>query len=125
MILRKSKKRDSILELVKSVTSHPTAEWIYLTLKPKMPELSLATVYRNLDQLVSQGLLRKIEGDDGLTHFDGNTLPHYHLTCNCCNRICDIKIDYVENLAKEMAKETRFQITGYNMNFYGVCPECQ
>ena len=51
---RNSKKRDAILEKLKSTTSHPTAEWIYLELKKDYPKLSLATVYRNLKSFCSE-----------------------------------------------------------------------
>ena len=59
MISRKSHKRDSILSLLQSVKCHPTAEWIYMELKEEIPELSLATVYRNLEQLAEMGIIQK------------------------------------------------------------------
>ena len=47
-VRKHSRKRDAILECLRCTTSHPTAEWIYTQLKPTIPDLSLATVYRNL-----------------------------------------------------------------------------
>ena len=46
-----SKQRDALLTLLKSVTCHPSAEWLYNELKHDFPKLSLATVYRNLSVL--------------------------------------------------------------------------
>lgn len=79
MKLKKSPKRDRILEVIRGTKSHPTAEWVYLKLKDEMPELSLATVYRNLEQLTAAGELLKLSGDT--SRFDGNTEGHYHITC--------------------------------------------
>ena len=46
--VRYSKKREAILQAIKNTDCHPTAEWVYQTLKPEHPDLSLGTVYRNL-----------------------------------------------------------------------------
>ena len=52
-----SKKRDAIYECVRSTKTHPSAEWVYSRLKPEIPDLSLGTVYRNLNLFQQEGRL--------------------------------------------------------------------
>lgn len=125
MKLKKSKKRDRIYDLVCSVRSHPTAEWVYFNIKNEIPEISLATVYRNLEQLCYQGKIMKIEGDDGVLRFDGFTENHYHVNCSVCNMVFDLDIEYNDKLIKEMCVDEKFDITSYNLSFSGICPGCK
>lgn len=125
MISRKSHKRDSILTLLQSVKSHPTAEWIYLELKEEIPELSLATVYRNLEQLADMGIIQKIEGEDKTTHFDGNADPHFHLSCTGCKRIFDIPHEFIAIPVDGIINEAPFEVTDYIVHFRGICPDCK
>lgn len=61
MIVRKhSKKRDAILECVRSTKEHPTADWVYSQLKPSIPDLSLGTVYRNLASFKREGVISSV-----------------------------------------------------------------
>lgn len=125
MITRNSLKRNRILELLKSVTCHPTAEWIYMTLKDEIPELSLATVYRNLEQLAGQGVIKKIEGQEKTTHYDGNSAPHFHLSCTECNRIFDIPADFIKLPVENIVASAPFKVTDYIISFRGICPDCK
>ena len=72
-LLKHSKHRDAILMLLKSVKSHPTAEWVYTELKKDNQNISVATVYRNLNQLYSVGEVIKIDVGDGVEHYDATT----------------------------------------------------
>ena len=125
MAERKSYKRDMILALLKSVACHPTAEWIYLELKPEIPELSLATVYRNLEQLADKNIIKKIEGENKTTHYDGNPLPHYHLSCTSCSRIYDFPAEFVSLPLSELSESSHFDVTDYDVHFRGICPGCK
>ena len=76
-IVRKhSRKRDAILECLRCTTSHPTAEWVYNQLKPTIPDLSLATVYRNLAMFKAEGTIDSVGVYNGLERFDFRTDPH-------------------------------------------------
>ena len=125
MISRKSQKRDRILTLLQSVTCHPTAEWIYMMLKDEIPELSLATVYRNLEQLTEMGIIQKIEGDDKTSHFDGNAAKHFHLGCTSCKKIFDIPHEFIAIPVEGIIKEAPFEVTDYTVSFRGICPDCK
>lgn len=122
-MLKKSAKRERILQVIRGTKTHPTAEWVYLKLKEEMPELSLGTVYRNLEQLTESGELLKLPGDTA--RYDGNTKAHHHVICDTCKRVFDLPISFDENLASSLAKGTDFVIKSYTIDFHGICPECQ
>ena len=77
-----SRQREAVYEAVCSVRSHPTADEVYDSVKKKLPNVSLATVYRNLSLLCSEGKLIMINTGDGASHYDGFTEKHHHLVCS-------------------------------------------
>ena len=78
---RYSPKREAILKCLRSTTCHPSAEWVYTQLKPQIPDLSLATVYRNLARFRSESTVQVIGCVDGEDRYDGNVAPHGHFIC--------------------------------------------
>jgi len=120
----RSRQRDMILAAVRENKVHPTADEIYTVLKPKNPSLSLATVYRNLNQLSQNGFLRKISVPGGPDHFDDTLSEHYHLICEQCGRMSDIPKAYVPDFNKDVAQETGCEIKRSSIVFYGVCRQC-
>jgi Fur family ferric uptake transcriptional regulator len=119
-----------ILEEVKKVHTHPTADEIYEMVRERIPRISMGTVYRNLDVLAKSGLLQKIDPGQGhpQMRFDANTSEHYHITCMGCGRIEDVPMDSPDNaiddLTKALLKVTEYRIAGHNLDFYGLCPSC-
>ncbi|MCQ2400287.1 MAG: transcriptional repressor, partial [Clostridia bacterium] len=87
---RFSKKRQSIIDLIKRTDVHPSAEWIYNELKPVYPDLSLATVYRNLKELEESGEIVVVDTVKNKERFDGKTFPHTHAVCSKCGKIIDV-----------------------------------
>jgi Fur family ferric uptake transcriptional regulator len=87
-----TQQRKIILEEIRKLRTHPTAEDIYKTVKPRLPKISLATVYRNLDFLEKnkQIIRLRFKGKDQKTRYDGYPEPHYHLICKKCGIIKDI-----------------------------------
>ncbi len=86
---RFSPKRQAILDCLRATDRHPTAEWVFAQVKPHCPAISLATVYRNLSELVAEGVIRSVGVYQGREHFDGCATPHVHLICDRCGRIAD------------------------------------
>ena len=86
-----SKKREMILLALRQTDSHPTVEAVYSVLKPDYPKLSLATVYRNLNQLCEAGLVKRLVFPNSPDRFDGSMSPHYHFYCNECGGVHDIE----------------------------------
>lgn len=125
MIQRRfSKQRQIIYDMIKSNPVHPTADYIYNSLKKEYPDLSLGTVYRNLNVLAESGLIIKITSESDSEHYDGNTENHYHLMCEKCNHIFDINIPYLNNIVEEAQKECAHLVKHHSLVFTGICEEC-
>lgn len=121
--LRSSKQRDAVLKDLQFRYDHPTAEEIYLSVKKEIPSISLATVYRNLKLLESEGLILKIPTGDS-DRFDGHTHSHYHFTCNGCHRVLDLDVDKSVKI-EALPGDFDGTITAHSLMFYGLCKECK
>jgi len=122
--VRMTCQRCAILDAVRSVKSHPTADEVYEMVRQKLPSVSLGTVYRNLDILSACGAIRRLGPDDGKMHFDGNTSRHYHVRCTACGRVDDVEVlSFVPPKARVEGK-SEYRITGYDIEFTGTCPSC-
>ena len=120
-----SRQREIILETLKSNVVHPTAEYIYSILQKENPKISLATLYRNLNQLAEHGIIKKIDGLEQSSHYDHNTHAHYHFICDNCKKVYDISSAIAPELVKRAEAETDFQILGHDIVFHGICKECK
>ena len=89
-VRKRSRKREAILECIRSTDIHPSAEWIYEQLRPRIPDLSLGTVYRNLRLFLAEGEIMSVGVVDGLERYDGNTSPHVHFICERCGAVIDV-----------------------------------
>ena len=123
---RYSYKREAILECVRAAKTHPSAEWVYTQLKSRIPDLSLGTVYRNLNLFKRQGQIVSVGVVDGLERFDGDLTPHPHFICQVCGAVSDLKtVTLPETLLPAAARETGARITGCTCNLRGICKTCQ
>lgn len=120
--LRNSKQRDAVLQNLSERYDHPTAEEVYISVKKVIPSVSLATVYRNLKLLESEGLIIKITTPDS-DRFDGHTHEHYHFTCNECKQVLDIELSGGFNV-NALPKSFGGKITNHELMFYGLCENC-
>ena len=122
---RFSKNRQAILDCLCSTKTHPTAEWIYTQLKPSLPSLSLATVYRNLTQLRDAGLICSVNTVNGQERFDANVMPHTHAVCGRCGCVIDVPEIQVPTSVIGTAQEaTGYRIRSADLRFTGLCAEC-
>ncbi len=119
----KSKYRKAILEILRSTTSHPTAEWIYEQIKKEKPKISIATVYRNLKSLKEAGEIILISSSDGTIHFDGNVVTHYHFYCDGCGKVFDIPVDLT--IISKLVAKSGIKVKHYNLEMAGLCSDCQ
>lgn len=122
-MVRHSKQRDAIFDNLCSRYDHPTAEDIYFSLKPTMPALSLATVYRNLSQLEGDGKIIRIESA-GTARYDGNINLHYHLSCISCGGVFDVFMESDCGLCKKASELFDGKIIGHSVLFTGYCSAC-
>lgn len=120
-----SKYKEVIIRVLRNTKSHPTAEWIYRRVKREIPEVGIATIYRNLKSLSSDGRISTIPSIDGINHFDGNVDPHYHIRCVGCGRIADIHESVDREIEARAAEKTGFQIYGHSLEMVGLCSSCR
>lgn len=123
--MRHSKQRETILNYLKSVYTHPTASSIYKEVRKEIPNISLGTVYRNLNQLYEAGLIKKIEMQSGDDRFDGTMEDHAHFHCVKCSKVFDIGKDVVLNINKTIEKNTEHKILNNELVFIGICKNCK
>ena len=117
-----SKQRDALIEILQSTTEHPTAEWVYERMREQFPNVSLATVYRNLKHMIEIGIARELYTDNS-SRFDANMTEHYHFACRKCNKLIDIFPDNESGEIKKI-KDKGFKIDRYDLSIYGVCSDC-
>lgn len=120
---RMTKQRKAIYQNLASRHDHPTAQQLHQDLLKTYPNISLATVYRNLHLLAEIGVIRVIHGET-IDHFDADMHPHYHIMCQCCGDISDFFIPPIKEIEKVASDYATAQISGYTLVFYGICPKC-
>ncbi len=119
---RYSKQREIIWENLTARRDHPSAEMIYQSLKPQHPALSLGTVYRNLNLLVSEG--RALRIPFATDRFDGSVHQHPHFLCTCCGNLTDLDLPTDEALNRAV-EALGHQVTRHDLIFKGSCPHCK
>lgn len=122
---RMTKQKKIILDVLRSTRSHPTADWIYAEARKQIPNLSLGTVYRNLNQLAEMGEIMELNYGSSFSRFDGNPRPHYHLVCEHCGRVSDLELPYLHQLETSAAAVSGAKIHGHRLEFQGICADCQ
>lgn len=123
-VRKHSKKRDAILEVLRSTKSHPSAQWVYERVKPAIPDLSLGTVYRNLAQFQQDGLVMQVGVVAGEQRFDANTSPHPHLVCECCHSVIDLPLEAGVPQERALIESEGHALLPSKSVFYGVCRDC-
>lgn len=121
---KRSRQRERILGILQNTDTHPTASWVYDELKKEFNNLSMGTVYRNINILVDQNLVQKIEAGSSFDRFDANTDVHYHFICRECGCIDDLPLDKMADLNEMVSRETGYQAESHRLDFYGMCPAC-
>lgn len=121
---RMTKQRKVILEELRNMHTHPTADELYDVVRQRLPRISLGTIYRNLDVLAESGEILKLESAGSQKRFDGNCMPHAHIRCVRCGRIGDV-MDFDVTVSTEKVSAEGFIITGTRVDFEGVCQQCE
>lgn len=122
--LRMTSQRRVILEELRKVKTHPSADEIYEIVRKRLPRISLGTVYRNLEILSASGDIQKLEPGCSLKRFDGNPSEHCHVRCVRCDRIADAPMVPDLEIDLERVNSTDFEVIGHRLEFLGVCPIC-
>jgi Fur family ferric uptake transcriptional regulator len=97
---------------------------LFEIVRQQRPKISLGTVYRNLDLLAAAGVIQKLDSGSSQGRFDGNAKPHCHVRCTHCDRIDDVHTLPSEPFGKELGPLNGYEVLGYRLEFFGLCPEC-
>lgn len=117
--MKNTKQRNEILEMLSNTKSHPNASEVYGEVRKKVKDISLATVYRNLNGMADAGKILRITDANAIEHFDFDTSEHSHFICQSCGRIFD-----VETIGKVELYDKNFVSRFCDVRFYGLCPDC-
>ncbi|MHC4471886.1 MAG: Fur family transcriptional regulator [Planctomycetota bacterium] len=117
--------RAAILDVLKSTSSHPTADEVYAAVQKRIPRISLGTVYRNLQVLVEEGYAARLAPSEGSHRFDGEVAEHHHLVCQECGRIDDLHLETDRSLLSRIARRTGYEVLSQRTEYTGVCAGCR
>jgi Fur family ferric uptake transcriptional regulator len=114
-----------ILEELRKVDTHPSADEIYELVRKRLPRISLGTIYRNLEILAATGEIRRLATGSHLKRFDGRADDHYHIRCLRCDRLADLCVHLGVELDDQVKEASDFSVLGHKLEFVGICPKCQ
>ena len=122
--MRSTKQRAMILEVLKGTKTHPTAGWIYEQVKEQYSNISLGTIYRNLNLLKDTGIIKELKFGKNTARYDANFEHHHHIFCLECGRLEDISCTVHPDLTETVEAENGYKIISHQLEFSGICPDC-
>jgi Fe2+ or Zn2+ uptake regulation protein len=120
---RSTAQKSIILDYLKSVKTHPSAEAVYKEVKKKLPSISQATVYRVLNNFEKKGEIQAIDTKE-IVHFDGDVSDHAHFICEKCGNVYDVMNECAGCGILNKRRVKIGIINSYKINFYGKCTKC-
>jgi len=122
---RMTKQKKVILDILRNTDCHPSADWVYEQARKLVPDISLGTVYRNLNVLRDSGHILELNYGSTYSRYDGHAENHYHFYCEKCHQLFNVKIPVYEGLDKLVKETTGFDVKNHRMEFYGLCNDCK
>ena len=123
--VRLTPQRRAVLDVLRSSTDHPTAQDVFARVSSSTPGIGFATVYRALARLVESGQARELSLGDAAARYDANVAAHDHLVCDTCGRAIDLDPALTARVLDQVAAQSGFAVTGYDLQFRGQCPRCR
>jgi Fur family ferric uptake transcriptional regulator len=118
--------RRVVAEVLAGEHVHLTAEAVHSRAQRLLPEISLATVYNTLNELVDMGEVLEISTGDGPKRYDPNTTtPHHHLHCVGCGTLRDVNPKGSDQLTLPGSQQHGFEVLDVEIVFRGLCPDCR
>jgi len=119
-----TKQKKLILDILRSTTTHPTADRVFEQARKKISNISLSTVYRNLNILKNEGEIQELSHIWSFGRFDGNPQNHYHFSCKECGAVYDVALPVQHHLDEEVSRLGEMKADGHRMLFTGLCRKC-
>ena len=121
---RNTVQRALVLEAVQALHHHPTPADVYDRVHETHPNVSRATVYRNLNVLAQKGDILRVEVPNAADRYDYQLFPHYHAKCRVCGGVFDIDMPYQGDLETLVQEKSGFIVEHHDIVFEGVCAHC-
>ncbi|MFN3659992.1 MAG: transcriptional repressor [Brevinematales bacterium] len=118
---KKSRIREAVFQTLKKTKSHPPADKVWEEVKKIYPSATLATVYRNLHILESQGKIISLDVGQGEKRYDGFVHHHAHFVCRKCGEVYDCEIE--EGILTK-GINIPGEVDAFQLTLYGVCENC-
>ncbi len=116
--------RREVYDALRAQRDHPTATDVFLRVKERVPNISLATVYSCLETLAQAGLVKHVSVERGPARFCPNLEAHGHFFCTQCSAVLDIKMPSTERLARHWKLPEGLVLTDHELTLRGLCPDC-
>lgn len=123
--LKVTQQRLAVYGMLAATDTHPTPEEVFEAIRADLPLLSLATVYKILEQFHRAGFVRKVSTEGQAARYDVKMEPHHHLVCTDCGAIHDIHLDTVPDLMSGIPANANFEVARYDVIFHGLCGACR
>jgi Fe2+ or Zn2+ uptake regulation protein len=121
---RLTEQRAAIYRFLRGSTEHPTADEVFTAVRIQITDISLATVYKALETLVSCGLAMKLAYADGSARYDPRTDDHFHTRCLGCGIVRDVGGNAVSGSLPAIEPTDGFRVEGYRLEVIGYCAAC-
>jgi Fe2+ or Zn2+ uptake regulation protein len=122
---RFTEQRAAVYRYLHHTDQHPSADDVFTSVRDVIPDISLATVYKSLETLVSCGLASKLTYGDGSARYDGRTDPHPHARCLSCGKVRDLPGHLDVGSVTGIGDIPGFSVEGYRVEVIGICEACQ
>jgi Fe2+ or Zn2+ uptake regulation protein len=123
---RRSRQKEEIKRILAQKNFHPTIEEVYSIAKEHIPGVGIATIYRNIEKMLNNNEINKIDIPGEAARIDGNTEKHYHFRCTKCGNVQDIWLDVpIDELIQSSSILSLADITDHKLEFTGVCTNCK
>jgi Fe2+ or Zn2+ uptake regulation protein len=122
---RFTEQRSAVYRFLRGTHEHPSADDVFTSVRSVIPDISLATVYKSLETLVSCGLASKLTYGDGSARYDGRTDPHPHARCLACGEVRDLPGELDPHALSGVGDIPGFAVEGMRVELVGVCEHCQ
>jgi Fur family peroxide stress response transcriptional regulator len=117
--------RLAVIQALLASDNHPSTEQICAAVRRNHPHVSLATIYRILEQFCAVGEARKVTLLHDVVRYDGNVEPHHHVLCVRCRRVHDIEVPEAEKLLEGTSTLGQFTLLRCCLEIEALCRRCQ
>lgn len=122
---RFTEQRAAVYRFLSGTDEHPSADEVFTAVRGHISDISLATVYKALETLVSCGLATKLTYGDGSARYDARTDDHCHARCLACGAVRDVESRNIRGTLPDIRPQDGFRVEGYRLEVVGYCSACE